>query len=407
MRNQPICLILRTSTKTSQGRSLFDRGKLLFLVFIMSQKTALILSGGGARGAYQAGVLKGLSEILPEKKRTPFQIISGVSAGAINSVKLASEMESFANAIERMTFLWSQMTPDQVFKTDFLSMNRLSLGLFGSGPKGFDALLDTSPLSQLIANNCDFSNIKKNIDAGLLESLIITSNNYSSGAAISFIQSSSSRLTWNESRRIAQLSEINVDHIMASSAIPMLFPAIKIGSQYYGDGCVRNNTPCSPAIRMGADKLFVVGVRTQLHAETAARPDQNSAPTKPSVIAILNTLLNAVLLDSVEQDVHRIQRINQLIDLTGYQETKNKGFKKIPALCISPSQDLGEIARQHAHRLPRLIRMTISAFGSLDEASEILSYLLFDPHFCRKAIEMGYNDAMDSRSQIEEFFLDS
>lgn len=374
----------------------------------MSHKTALILSGGGARGAYQAGVLKGLSEILPEKKKSPFQIISGVSAGAINSVKLASELESFSNAIERMTFLWSQMTPDQVFKTDLLSMNRLSLGLFGSGPKGFDALLDTAPLQQLINANCDFSGIKRNIDAGNLESLIITSNNYNSGAATSFIQSSSSKLTWKESRRIAQLSEINSDHIMASAAIPMLFPAIRIGSQYYGDGCVRNNTPCSPALRMGADKLFVVGVRTQLHAETVARADKSVADThKPSIISILNTLLNAVLLDSVEQDVHRIQRINQLIDLTGYSGPQNQGFKKIPALCISPSQDLGEIARQHAHRLPRLIRMTISAFGSLDEASEILSYLLFDPHFCRKAIEMGYNDAMDSRSQIEQFFLES
>ncbi|AGH95545.1 patatin-like phospholipase family protein [Pseudobdellovibrio exovorus] len=374
----------------------------------MSHKTALILSGGGARGAYQAGVLKGLSEILPEKKKSPFQIISGVSAGAINSVKLASELESFSNAIERMTFLWSQMTPDQVFKTDLLSVNRLSLGLFGSGSKGFDALLDTAPLNQLLNAHCDFSGIKRNIDSGNLESLIITSNNYNSGAATSFIQSSSSKLTWKESRRIAQLSEINSDHIMASAAIPMLFPAIRIGSQYYGDGCVRNNTPCSPAIRMGADKLFVVGVRTQLHAETAARADKNVADThKPSIISIFNTLLNAVLLDSVEQDVQRIQRINQLIDLTGYSGTQNKGFKKIPALCISPSQDLGEIARQHAHRLPRLIRMTISAFGSLDEASEILSYLLFDPHFCRKAIEMGYNDAMDSKSQIEQFFLES
>jgi NTE family protein len=193
---------------------------------------------------------------------------------------------------------------------------------------------------------------------------------------------------------------------MASSAIPMLFPPIKIGTQYFGDGCVRNNTPCSPSIRMGAEKIFVIGVRTQMEREISERP---IAPTQsyegvPSMIRIFNTLLNAVLLDSVEQDVRRIQRINELVE--GLSQTANpKGFHKIPALCISPSEDIGEMARQQAHHLPRLIRMSISAIGSLDEASEILSYLLFETHFCRKLLDMGYNDAISSKSQIEEFFL--
>jgi NTE family protein len=371
----------------------------------MGYKTALILSGGGARGAYQAGVLKGLAEILPEKKKSPFQIISGVSAGAINGAKLACDIESFSNAVEKLNFLWSQITTDQVFTTDFLSMNKFSLGLFGQQKK-MDALLDTSPLSELINKHCDFSKIKKNLDAGLFESLIITANNYNSGAAFSFIQTTSSKLTWQDSRRLALLSNIETKHIMASSAIPMLFPPIKIGTQYFGDGCVRNNTPCSPSIRMGAEKIFVIGVRTQMEREISERP---IAPTQsyegvPSMIRIFNTLLNAVLLDSVEQDVRRIQRINELVE--GLSQTTNpKGFHKIPALCISPSEDIGELARQQAHYLPRLIRMSISAIGSLDEASEILSYLLFETHFCRKLLDMGYNDAISSKSQIEEFFL--
>jgi NTE family protein len=371
----------------------------------MGHKTALILSGGGARGAYQAGVLKGLAEILPEKTKSPFQIISGVSAGAINGAKLACDFESFSNAVEKLNFLWSQIQTDQVFTTDFLSINKFSLGFFGQQKK-IDALLDTSPLSQLITKHCDFSKIKKNLDAGLFESLIITANNYNSGAAYSFIQSTSSKLTWQDSRRRALLSNIETEHIMASSAIPMLFPPIKIGTQYYGDGCVRNNTPCSPALRMGAEKIFVIGVRTQMDQEISGRP---MAPTQsfqgtPSMIRIFNTLLNAVLLDSVEQDVRRIQRINELVDGIG-PSANPKGFHKIPALCISPSEDIGEIARQQAHHLPRLIRMSISAIGSLDEASEILSYLLFETHFCRKLLEMGYNDAMNSKHQIEEFFL--
>lgn len=370
-------------------------------------KTALILSGGGARGAYQAGVLKGLSEILPEKKQSPFKIISGVSAGAINGTKLACDIDHFANAVEKLNFLWSQLTTEQVFTTDFLSMNKFSFGMFGNQKK-MDALLNTAPLSVLLNKHCDFSKIKKNLDEGLIESLIITANNYTSGAAVSFIQTSTSRLTWKESRRLAVLSNIETEHVMASSAIPMLFPPVKIGSQYYGDGCVRNSTPCSPSLRMGADKIFVIGVRTQLDSEIMDRPvaaANNNYQGPPSMIRIFNTLLNAVLLDSVEQDVRRIQRINELVDESGADTTK-KGFHKIPALCISPSQDIGELARQQAHHLPRLIRMSISAMGSLDEASEILSYLLFESHFCRKLIEMGYNDAMNSKPQIEEFFAE-
>ena len=387
----------------------------------MNEKTALILSGGGARGAYQVGVLKGLNEILPEKQKTPFQILSGVSAGAINCAQLASEIHQFSVAIEKLVYLWSQIKAEQVFKTDFLSLNKFSLGLFGN--QKLNALLDTAPLKELLLKNCDFSKIKKNLEDQIIESVIITANNYDRSSAISFIQARGKSPIWKESRRQAQPTELNVDHIMASSAIPMLFPPIQIQSQFFGDGCVRNNTPCSPAIRMGASKLFVIGVRTQLVSEKEhhlrsqktenTHPQSNKvASHSPSMIKILNTLLNAVLLDSVEQDVLRIQRINQMARLVREaQSNKNitenildQGLKEIPALCISPSQDIGEMARQHAHHLPRLIRMTISAIGSLDEASEILSYLLFDPNFCRSLIDMGYQDALTSRQQILEFF---
>ena len=366
----------------------------------MGKKTALILSGGGARGAYQAGVLKGLAEILPEKKQSPFQIVSGVSAGAINGAKLACDIDSFANAVEKMNYLWSQLSTEQVFKTEFLSMNTFSFGLLG-GQKKIDSLLDTSPLQDLLKKHCDFSKIAKNLEAGHFESLIITANNYNTNSAVSFVQSTKEDVTWHESRRLALFTKINEQHIMASSAIPMLFSPTQIGSHFYGDGCIRNNTPCSPSIRMGAERLFVVGVRTQMNAEVSS--PEVSTDKSPSMIRIVNTLLNAVLLDSVEQDVYRIQRINQLADHVD-KKNQGKGFKKIPALCISPSQDIGHIARAHAHHLPRLIRMTISALGSLDEASEIISYLLFDSQFCRKLIDMGYNDAMDSRKQIEDFF---
>jgi len=233
-------------------------------------KTALILSGGGARGAYQVGVLKGIAEILPEKKISPFQILSGVSAGAINTSKLASDIEHFGNAVEKLIYLWSKITTDQVFKTDFLTLNKFSLGLFGE--KKMNSLLDTTPLQGLIEEFCDFNKIAKNLEEEVIDSMLITANNYDQSSAVSFIQTRTHHPVWKESRRQAQLTEIGPEHIMASSAIPMLFPPIQIGKDFYGDGCVRNSTPCSPAIRMGAEKLFVIGVRTGKGATLKNRP---------------------------------------------------------------------------------------------------------------------------------------
>lgn len=365
----------------------------------MASQTALILSGGGARGAYQVGVLKGLAEILKkEKVKDPFQILSGVSAGALNSAKLATEIENFDVAVEKLIHLWAQMTTEQVFKTDFLSLNKFSLGLLGK--QKLNAVLDTSPLRNLIQQNCDFTKIQKNLDKKVLDSLIITANNYDLNSAVSFIQTNKKDVAWDESRRHAELCNINSGHVMGSCAIPMLFPPIAINDNFFGDGCVRNNTPCSPAIRMGATKLFVIGVRSQMNSETMP----TKKPLQPSLIRILNTLLNAVLLDSVEQDVLRIQRINELVELASSAAKQKNNLRRIEAICISPSQDIGEIARQQAHYLPRLLRMTISTFGHLDEASEILSYLLFNPQFCRRLIDMGYEDAKSSKSAIHKFF---
>lgn len=379
------------------------------------QKTALILSGGGARGAYQVGVLKGLSEILKTLKiENPFQILSGTSAGAINTAQLAASPDRFETSIEKLIYLWSGLTPEQVFKADLLSMNKFSLtSLLGVGAKSSSAfsmnsILDTSPLKKLIEKNCDFSQIQKNLDSHKFESVILTANNYIEGSAISFVQTpqffDSQKLNWGDSRRKPIKTILNSNHVLASSAIPILFPPILVENQYYGDGCVRNNTPCSPALRLGAEKLFVIGVRTQQRAGSVFDSVDAHKIAKPvSMIRILNTLLNAVMMDSIEQDVQRIQRLNQLVEIS----QKNTSLKKIPALCISPSRNIGDLARERSHKLPRILRMTISAFGGLDEASEIISYLMFDADFCKKLIEMGYEDAQNSKMDIIEFFSES
>lgn len=377
----------------------------------MKQKISLVLSGGGARGAYQVGVLKAVSEILKVSKGedSPFKILSGSSAGAINTAKLATGSKNFATATDELVQLWSNIKSDQVYKTDLLSLNKFGLGALLSSSKKFNALLDTSPLKKLIEDNCQFSRIQSHLEAGVYDSIIITANNYSTNTATSFIQSAArvnqELMFWKESRRKAVHAELKAEHIMASSAIPVLFPPINIQGQPHGDGCVRNNTPCSPSLRMGADKLFVIGVRTQSSVEAVLNIEQKTH-SEASMVRIFNTLLNAVLLDSVEQDVQRIQRMNELVDEVRKIEPQfeSKKIKKIPALCISPSVDIGEIARQKAHHMPRILRLSINAFGQLDEASEILSYLLFDSEFCRNLIEIGYNDALKQKTDIERFF---
>lgn len=376
-------------------------------------KTALVLSGGGARGAYQVGVLKGIVEILKNQNiPIPFQILSGTSAGAINTAFISSQNTSFESSLEKLIYLWSNIKTEQVFTLDLLSKNNFSFSqlLKISTTKSeqffkFNSLLDTTPLKKLIQENCDFSNIQKNIDNHRYESVLITANNYISGAAVSFIQTpeifDSQKLLWTDSKRKAEKTVLTADHVLASSAIPLLFPPIDIQGAFYGDGCVRNHTPCSPCIRLGATKLFVVGVRNQKAMNSV--PDHQKEISNVSMIRILNTLLNAVLLDSVEDDVLRIQKINQLVD----SSSAKPGLKKIPAICISPSANFGTLAREKSYKLPRLLRLTISALGHLDDASEILSYLLFDGDYCKKLIEIGYEDALNERKNVIDFFSEN
>ncbi len=377
----------------------------------MNKNTALVLSGGGARGAYQVGVLQGLSEILKKEKiEPPFRILSGTSAGAINTAKLASTDGDFHTAVSELVQLWSKIKTDQVFKADIISLNTLGLGaLLGGKQKKFNSILDTEPLKNLIEKNCNFKNVQSNLEKGLFDSVIITANNYSRNSAVSFIQTASrvneKLLKWKELRRKAVHAQLQSEHILASSAIPMLFPPIQITGEPYGDGCVRNNTPCSPSIRMGANKLLVIGVRSANSSGGAPLKEDSKVIHEASMVRILNTLLNAVMLDSVEQDVHRIQRLNALYDeaTADNMHFKANSLKKLPAICISPSQDIGELARTKAHHVPRVLRMTINAFGDLDEASEILSYLLFDSDFCKSLIDMGHKDCLNQKKEILNF----
>lgn len=373
---------------------------------------ALILSGGGARGAYQSGVINAIAEISAKLGvRQPFKIFTGASAGAINSSFLAARANDFLTASEKLSQLWSELKTDQVFLSDPLSLGKIGLkwmrdlplgGLTGqsAGP----SLLNTEPLRTLILENIDFGQIQNFIDKKALSALAITAVDYHTSMASTFVQGDASHQMWVRSRRFSEKVSINPDHVMASAAIPLLFPPIKVGDRFYGDGCIRNQAPMSPALHLGANRIIVVGVRRQTNV---TEPFKNGSPTEPTMARIFNVLLNAVLLDGIELDVERMNRINEFMDRLppNYQEVMN--FKKVECCWIHPSFDIGQLAYEHARKLPRFIRYLLRGLGPNEDAKEIISYLLFDPEFCQKLILNGYEDAMKQKDQIEKLILDS
>lgn len=370
---------------------------------------ALILSGGGARGAYQVGVVKAIAELCEKSKVTnPFEIITGVSAGAINSSYLACNADSFANGAHGLVQLWSDLTPERVFKTDVsaLSKNGISWikelsfgGLSKTNSKTSMALLDTAPLRELLKEKLDFGRVQKSLEKGSLKALALTAVDYKSSTAITYIQSSLEIQHWQRARRQSEDAVFTAEHVMASSAIPMLFPPVKLGDRYYGDGCIRNVSPCSPAIHLGAEQLLVIGVRKP------SKPEFNldsEVQNPPSVARVFNMLLNAVLLDGIEIDVERLHRINAFLKQVPNSEKSNQ-LKPLEALFIAPSEDFGELAISMSHKLPRFIRYLLKGLGPLEEAAEVMSYLLFDESYTTRLIEIGYFDAMKMKDEILEF----
>jgi NTE family protein len=372
-------------------------------------KIALILSGGGARGAYQAGVVQGIHEVLKSEK-IPMKIdqFSGVSAGAINASFLAAEWSDPDNAVKKLVDLWAQIKSEDIYNTDAVSLGKIGLkwmgelsfgGLTGGSTAG-RALLDTDPLKGFLNKNLNIPNIKKNLDNNVFESLIITAVDYSDSTAVSFIQSNKPFKGWQKQRRVSEIAEITHDHVLSSSAIPLLFPPRPVGNRYFGDGCVRNSHPCGPSIYLGAEKIVVIGVKSR--SFNMYNADLHSLKSSPSVARVINVLLNAVLLDNVEHDVERMARMNQIVSQVSSE--KQISYKKMDYVFISPSKDIGSIAAKHSKKISRLIRYLIKGLGNLDEANELLSYILFESSFCSELIEVGFQDALDSKEELIKLF---
>lgn len=373
----------------------------------------LVLTGGGARAAYQAGALQALAEIVP-RGPSPFRTLAGISAGAVNAAGLGGASGDFADAARRLCHLWKQLGPERVYRTDTVRMigiggrwmRDLSAGgLFGSKPINF--LLDASPLWDFLHHELPIHQLRQALAAGDLRGFAVTATSYATNAAVTFFDGAPEIEPWVRATRVGVRQRIRLDHVMASAAIPIFFPPVRIQRTWYGDGSVRMTAPLSPAIHMGADRLLVIGVRRwRGGSELTPGGSQGRKDTlAPSEIA--GTLLNAVFLETIEADVERLERMNRAVELVPPSERHKlpHGLRVIPALVLRPSRDLAQLAGDQLGKFPRIFRYLFRGIGAGKGASsDLLSYLAFEPGYLGRLIELGYEDTLSRRRELETFF---
>jgi NTE family protein len=375
----------------------------------------LVLTAGGARAAYQVGAIRAMAEMVGDGD-VPFDVLTGISAGAINALALAQGADAFAKTAERLVSTWSALTPDRVFRTGALRLARIGSrwlrdlsagGLVGK--TGINYLLDSAPLRDLIAKELLLGRMRRHLRAGRLHGVAVSATNYHTGNGVTFFEAAAEVQPWARSTRIGVRARITVDHVMASAAIPVFFPPIPIGGAYFGDGCVRMHYPMSPAIHLGADRIVAVSQRyLRPPVETAAREagDTGVASRTMAMSEIAGVLLNAVFLDSLDSDLERLQRINRTLQLVPRSKLENGELdvRPLPALVLRPSQDLGKLAADEYHRFPAMLRYLLKGIGATGHAGEdLLSYLAFEPIYIRRVIDLGYVDTMARRDEITEF----
>lgn len=362
----------------------------------------LVLTGGGARGAYQAGVLRAVAEIVGPGP-TPFRVIAGTSAGGINAAVLASSPGDFQATTAAMWAAWEGIRPSDVFRTDALTIARTGLqwvadlGLGGLGGGRGRALLDTSPLARTVSRIVNLKGLPGHLDAGTLHGVALTATRYDTGMGVSFFAAAPNLPAWERRTRLGLRTQLTEAHVLASSAIPVFFPAVEVDGAWYGDGCVRASTPLSPAIHLGADRILAIGVRAG-----GPRPAAPVDPEYPSKARIAGLLLDALFLDALDADLERVQRINRTLALIGPEARRSTPLRHVEVVAVQPAVDLGELGKEARASFPPMIRHMFAGLGATEqEGWELMSYLAFDGAYTRPVLEAGYRDGQAHRREIE------
>ena len=375
----------------------------------------LVLSGGGARAAYQVGAIAGLNQILGQKQ-SPFSIVTGISAGAINSTALAIGADDFPAATKRLTDTWMSLTPDRVYRTDAPKLASLGVRWFKDittggvlGRSRANYLLDTAPLHELLQSALETDRLALHYASGVLRGAAVSATNYLTGTTVTFFDGDPSVKPWVRHGRIAVREALAVDHVAASAAIPIFFPPVMLDGKPFGDGGVRMTAPISPAIHLGADKIVAIGIRYFRSAEQTVTLNRELHSQTISIAQIAGVLLNAVFLDSLDNDIERLERVNRTLGFIAESERKKHPdmLRKIPVLSLRPSQDLGRLAGDQYDKFPAMLRHLLRGIGATgDSGWDLLSYVAFQPGYVGHLIEIGYSDTLAQRAAIERFFAE-